>query len=42
MRASSARSGVALAACMTPHDTFASVNLYFLSFPALWLDAGKS
>ena len=28
--------------CMTPHDTFFSVNPYFLSFPGFWLDAEKS
>jgi hypothetical protein len=27
--------------CMTPHDTFLSVNLYFLSFPAFSPEAGK-
>jgi len=27
--------------CMTLHDTFLSVNPYFLSFPGFWLDAEK-
>ena len=27
--------------CMTPHDTFFSVNPYFLSFPRFWLDVER-
>ena len=27
--------------CMTPHDTFFSVNPYFLSFPGFWLDVER-
>ena len=27
--------------CMTPHDTFFSVNPYFLSSPGVWLNAER-